>query len=190
MRFRSTTMSVCMRLAKFILCNHNIIHNEEFECFLNFCRFFHLFFLSAHVNPYFFENFCKKMGGTNIAAHALVRSRKSALKRGKTYLFDAMNVLYSMCNISAIFDLIAQKPSIPTRQIVSYLCWLCFLLRLTCVCMLIKVFTYLDKWSRAHNFEGNNGKKMDPVYLIFVVDGRIDPCKKSRNNKHEMKKKS
>ena len=55
--------------------------------------------------------------------------------------------------------------------------------------MLIKVFTYLDRWSRAHNFEGNNGKKMDPVYLIFVVDGRIDPCKKSRNNKHEMKKK-
>ena len=61
------------------------------------------------------------MGGTNIAAHALVRSRKSALKRGKTYLFDAMNVLYSMCSISAIADLIAQKPSIPTRQIVSYL---------------------------------------------------------------------
>ena len=89
-------MSVCMHLAKFILCNHNIMHTaviKNLNVFFNFCRFLHLFILSTHVNPYFFEDFCKKMGGTNIAAHALVRSRKSALKRGKTYLFDAMNVL-------------------------------------------------------------------------------------------------
>ena len=55
-----------------------------------------------------------------------------------------------------------------------------------------KVFTYLERWSRAHNFDGcrrGDAYKMDPIYLLFVVDGRIDPCKRSRNYTHELNKK-
>ena len=59
------------------------------------------------------------MGGPGIAKHVLKKTVKSALKRGHTYLFDAMNILYSMCSIAAIVDLLSQVPAIPTRQIVS-----------------------------------------------------------------------
>ena len=58
------------------------------------------------------------MGGPNIAAHTLIHTKKSTLKRGKTYLYDAMNVLYSMCSISSIADLLAQSPAVPTRNLV------------------------------------------------------------------------
>ena len=59
------------------------------------------------------------MGVTDIAAKTLIRTKKSALKRGKTYIYDAMNILYSMCCMSAISDLLAQKPAVPTRHLVS-----------------------------------------------------------------------
>ena len=59
------------------------------------------------------------MGVTGIAANTLIRDKKSALKRGKTYVYDAMNILYSMCSISAISDILGQKPAVPTRNIVS-----------------------------------------------------------------------
>ena len=128
-------MPFCMHLVKFILCSHNIMYNLKFVFFCNFLNLFLLRILSAHIYAYFVIVFEKQMGGNNITAHALVRSKKSALKRGKTYLFDAMNVLYSMSKMSFITDLLAQKPPIPTRQIVSCLCVLCFLLRLhVCVC--------------------------------------------------------
>ena len=47
-----------------------------------------------------------------------IRTKKSTLKRGKTYLYDVMNVLYSMCSISAIVDLLTQRPTVPTRNLV------------------------------------------------------------------------
>ena len=148
--------------------------------------------LPAHIYAYFVIVLEKQMRGSNIAAHALVLSKKSALKRGKTYLFNAMNVLYSMSKMSVIADLLAQKPPISKRQMLSCLCVCVFCCDYMCVFVGTKVFTYLQRWSRAHNFEGcrrGDANKMDPIYLIFVVDGRIDPCKKSRNKKHEMKKK-
>ena len=51
-----------------------------------------------------------------------------------------------------------------------------------------QVFAYLDRWNKVHKFDGD-GKKILPVYLIFVVDGRIDPYKISRNYGHDLKKK-
>lgn len=51
-----------------------------------------------------------------------------------------------------------------------------------------QVFTYLDRWCKTHKFDGD-GKKVAPIYLIFVVDGRIDPYKKNRNYGHELKRK-
>ena len=51
-----------------------------------------------------------------------------------------------------------------------------------------QVFTFLDRWCKTHKFDGD-GKKVAPIYLIFVVDGRIDPCKQNRNYVHELKKK-
>ena len=102
-------------------------------------------------------------GGTGIAQHACVKTKKCALKRNQTYAYDAMNILYTMCSLSAIADRLVQKPSVPTRDV---------------------VFTYLDRWCRIHGFDGNN-KGLKPVYIIFVVDGRIDPCKISRNKLHD-----
>ena len=64
------------------------------------------------------------MGGPGIAAHTLNRAKKSALKRGKVYAYDAMNLLYSMCYISDIADLLNQSPPVPTREIVGF--ELCF----------------------------------------------------------------
>ena len=59
------------------------------------------------------------MGGPGIARHACVKTTKCRLKRNKTYAYDAMNILYSICCLSAIADLLVQKPSVPTREIVS-----------------------------------------------------------------------
>ena len=71
------------------------------------------------------------MGGPGIAAHTLNKSKKSALQRGKVYAYDAMNLLYSMCYISGIADLLNQSPPIPTREMVGFECsyfidFLCF----------------------------------------------------------------
>ena len=66
------------------------------------------------------------MGAPKTAAHTLCPTKKSTLKRGKTYLFDAMNLLYSLCFISAIADLLVQQPAVPTRDLVRIcLCMRC-----------------------------------------------------------------
>jgi len=75
--------------------------------------------LSRHIFP-------RCMGGPNIAAHTLKGTKKCHLKRGKTYLFDTMNLLYSMCSLCSIADLLAQQPAVPTRQLVSFKCLLGF----------------------------------------------------------------
>jgi len=62
------------------------------------------------------------MGIGRCAQHTLVKSVKSVLKRNKTYLFDAMNLLYSICKVVEIADLLGQSPPVPTREIVSYDC--------------------------------------------------------------------
>lgn len=59
-----------------------------------------------------------RMGGDGIAKHVLVKTKECALKRGAVYVYDAMNLLYSMCFVSAIADLLLQKPAVPTREIV------------------------------------------------------------------------
>ena len=41
---------------------------------------------------------------------------------------------------------------------------------------------YLDTWCSIHGFDGD--KKRLPVYIIFVFDGAIDPCKTNRNKIH------
>ena len=48
-----------------------------------------------------------------------------------------------------------------------------------------QVFTYLERWCAKHNFGPDHVKKVPPIHSIFVVDGRIDPCKISRNKTHE-----
>ena len=62
------------------------------------------------------------MGIRRCAQHTLVKSAKSRLKRNKTYVFDAMNLLYSLCKVVEIADLLGQSPPVPTREIVSYDC--------------------------------------------------------------------
>ena len=59
------------------------------------------------------------MGGDGIAAHTLNGDKNSALKPGKTYAYDTMNLLYSMCFNSAIAELLNQRPPVPTREIVG-----------------------------------------------------------------------
>ena len=136
------------------------------------------------------------MGGTGVAAHTLVKTKKSNLKRGSTYVFDAMNVLYSMCGVGAISDLLVQKPAVPTREIVCLVCYeLLFCSPFVVVAvfshlrlLLLQVFQYLDRWCAAHNFDGD--KKTKPVYLIPVVDGFIDRTKLSRNKTHDLRQRS
>ena len=48
-----------------------------------------------------------------------------------------------------------------------------------------QVFAYLERWCAKHNLAGDHAKKVAPIHLIFVVDGRIDACKLSRNENHE-----
>ena len=48
------------------------------------------------------------MVGANIAVNTLIKTSMSRLKRGKTYLFDVMNLLYIMCYISVISDFLQQ----------------------------------------------------------------------------------
>lgn len=61
------------------------------------------------------------MGGNKIASHVLVKSKKktSVLKKGGTYLYDAFNLLYSLCMVAEIADLLGQEPPVPTRELVS-----------------------------------------------------------------------
>lgn len=127
------------------------------------------------------------MGGANIAANTLIKTSMSRLKRGKTYLFDAMNLLYSMCYISAISDLLQQKPAVPTRQIVSACLSFVFFggfgsffASLIVFIYVGQAFTYLDRWCERHS--------LNEVHIIFVIDGRVDPFKVSRNRLHERRK--
>ena len=57
------------------------------------------------------------MGIRGIASHTLKPG--SALKRDKVYVFDLMNVLYSMLGVASIADLLLQSPAVPTREVVS-----------------------------------------------------------------------
>ena len=59
------------------------------------------------------------MEGDGIARHTLNGYKKSVLKRGETYVYDTMNLLYSMCFVSSIEDLLNQSPPVPTREIVG-----------------------------------------------------------------------
>lgn len=61
------------------------------------------------------------------AQHALRKDKKSRLKRGVAYVYDTMNVLYSMCSIAAIADLLQQEPAVPTRELVDLFLCLCIL---------------------------------------------------------------
>ena len=58
------------------------------------------------------------MGGPKIAAHAQRPSKDSKLQRGKTYLFDAMGLLYAMATRAEIADALGQTPPVPTRDVV------------------------------------------------------------------------
>ena len=49
---------------------------------------------------------------------------------------------------------------------------------------MLQVFQTLDRWCQIHGFDGD-GKKIKPVKIIAVTDGRIDPTKVSRNAKHD-----
>ena len=59
------------------------------------------------------------------------------LKRNKAYLFDAMNLLYSMSKVVEIADLLGQNPPVPTREIVSNILCLhlldCLLTHVFCI---------------------------------------------------------
>ena len=128
------------------------------------------------------------MGVADIASNTLIRAKKSALKRGKTYIYDAMNLLYSMCCISAISDLLGQNPPVPTRSIVSQ-CLSVMLLSswLNFAVFFLQVFAFLDKWCQTHGFDATEAGD-ESIYLIFVLDGRIDQCKIGRNAAHDSKK--
>ena len=52
-----------------------------------------------------------------VASHTLRPG--SVLQRGKVYVFDCMNLLYSMLGVTAIGDLLMQSPAMPTREVVS-----------------------------------------------------------------------
>ena len=89
------------------------------------------------------------------------------LKRGpkNVYVFDLMGLLYSMCGISAIADLLVQEPAVPTRT---------------------QVTAYLDKWNEVHKFGAIKKKRKNKrtgrkaVHIIFVCDGRKDKFKIAR----------
>ena len=66
------------------------------------------------------------MGGDGIACHTLKGGKTSVLKRGKTYVYDTMNLLYSMCFTSSIADLLNQSPPVPTHDIVGFAFYLNF----------------------------------------------------------------
>ena len=54
---------------------------------------------------------------TGVASHTLIQGSK--LKRGKVYVYDLMNLLYSLIGIAEVADLLMQSPAVPTREIVS-----------------------------------------------------------------------
>ena len=129
-----------------------------------------------------------RMGTTKVASHALSPfSKKYKLKCGPKnwYVFDTMNLLYSMCGISVIADLLMQKPPVPTRETVRFTLSVLFCpwFKLIFACICEQTFAYLDRWCKAHNFDGINTKKgggKQAVHIIFVVDGRIDQFKIAR----------
>jgi len=73
-----------------------------------------------HWSDIFSSYFC--MGGKNIAQHTLKGTKKCRLKRDKSYLYDCMGFLYIICCLASIADLLAQKPAVPTRELVSLFC--------------------------------------------------------------------
>jgi len=61
------------------------------------------------------------MGVTGLAKHTLSAAQKggSDLKRGKVYVHDAMNLLYSLCTSSTMADALSQSPPVPTKELVN-----------------------------------------------------------------------
>ena len=100
-----------------------------------------------------------KIGGPGIAANTLsLCSNVCKLKRGPkyVYVFDLMNLLYSMCCISAIADLLVQRPPVPTRETVCMWCsFICCLLHL----FHSQNFAYLDRWNVEHKFDASKKKR-------------------------------
>ena len=54
--------------------------------------------------------------------------------------------------------------------------------------LVLQVLQILARWCQIHGFDGD-GKKIKPVKIIAVIDGRIDPTKVSRNVKHDNRQK-
>ena len=134
------------------------------------------------------------MGGPKIAAHAQRPSKDSKLKRGKTYLFDGMGLLYAMATRAEIADALGQTPPTPTRDLarISIVHSYIHALIHTCTHTQMQVFwRHLDKWYELHKFNEcvERGKKVAAVKLIFVVDGKIDACKIARNFTHDERQK-
>ena len=122
------------------------INNTDF-CL--FCLMFHML-LQLHYH-YFHACFASyifsDMGGPKIASHTLKGTKKCLLKRGKIYLFDCMNLLYSLCCLSSIADLLVQIPAVPTRQLVSlsvyHLSGFC-----ACICILLCLIFFYIRYLR------------------------------------------
>ena len=99
--------------------------------------------------------------GTTGSVHTL--KPDTTLNRGTTYIYDTMNVLYSLMSMSEISNLLFQT-------LVSH--------------TYTQVFNYLDRWYVVHHFDRFKKKKVktqEPINLIFVVDDQIDPTKMRRN---------
>ena len=128
------------------------------------------------------------MGAPGVAAHTLQPG--STLKRGKVYIYDAMNLLYSLLSIAAVSDLLSQCPAVPTRELVSSLSLdlsLPLSSHLSHTHSLTQVWDYLDRWCAVHKFDSfvKRGKKQAPIGVLFTLDGFTDPTKMTRNHMHK-----
>ena len=118
-----------------------------------------------------------RMGVTKVASHTLSPfSKKCKLKRGPKnyYVFDTMNLLYSMCGISVIADLLMQKPPVPTRETVRFTLSVlfCAWFKLIFACICLQTFAYLDRWCKTHNFDATNTKKEKKTCSYHLRCGR------------------
>ena len=71
------------------------------------------------------------MDVVDITDNTLIRSKKSELKRGKTYVYDTMNLLYSMWCISAISDVVSSaNMNYCTKSVIIWRVFFLFLTQL------------------------------------------------------------
>ena len=186
-------MPFCMRLVKFIACKHNIIHNLTFVFLL---QFFESFSLGNPICTHlfiFFRCVWKKDGGQQYSCAYTGAQQEIRVEEGQNVPLRRDERVVQHVQPEYHRGFTCTKTANPNTWNCKLLVCLCFLLPLhVCVFLVSQVFTYLERWSRAHKFEGSrqgDAKKVEPIYLIFVVDGRIDPCKRSRNYKHESNEK-